>query len=158
MSIFQNVDWVALLVVVVGLVVIFAIVNVRLRLSLLRREAKQLSQDVMRLTTWAEDRRLNQLDSATKKRRTNTSCSLTSIAVLHHSRLTAMRKFLGPEGELEALRTFDYPNQNADRRITLWRTSVTGLFATPTARCRSPPRPISRDTTGLRGFGWRKGC
>ena len=158
MSIFQNVDWVALLVVVVGLVVIFAIVNVRLRLSLLRREAKQLSQDVMRLTTWAEDRRLNQLDSATKKRRTNTSCSLTSIAVLHHSRLTAMRKFLGPEGEVEALRTFDYPNQNADRRITLWRTSVTGLFATPTARCRSPPRPISRDTTGLRGFGWRKGC
>jgi len=116
LSIFQNVDWVALLVVVVGLVVIFAIVNVRLRLSLLRREAKQLSQDVMRLTTWAEDRRLNQLDSATKKRRTNTSCSLTSIAVLHHSRLTAMRKFLGPEGELEALRTFDYPNQNADRR------------------------------------------
>jgi hypothetical protein len=59
--------WVALLVVVVSLVVIFAIVNVRLRLSLLRREAKQLSQGVMRLTTWAEDRRLNQLDSATKK-------------------------------------------------------------------------------------------
>ena len=30
-----------------------------------------------------------------------------------------MRKFLGPEGEVEALRitdrTFDYPNQNADR-------------------------------------------
>ena len=49
------------------LVVIFAIVNVRLRLSLLRREAKQLSQDVLRLTTWAEDRRLSQLDSATKK-------------------------------------------------------------------------------------------
>ena len=67
MSIFQNVVWVALLVVVVSLVVIFAIVNVRLRLSLLRREAKQLSQGVMRLTTWAEDRRLNQLDSATKK-------------------------------------------------------------------------------------------
>ena len=55
------------LVVVVSLFVIFAIVNVRLRLSLLRREAKQLSQDVLRLTTWAEDRRLNQLDSATKK-------------------------------------------------------------------------------------------
>lgn len=67
MSIFQNVDWVASLVVVVSLVVIFAIVNVRLRLSLLRREAKQLSQDVLRLTTWAEDRRLSQLDSATKK-------------------------------------------------------------------------------------------
>jgi len=66
-SIFQNVDWVASLVVVVSLVVIFAIVNVRLRLSLLRREAKQLSQDVLRLTTWAEDRRLSQLDSATKK-------------------------------------------------------------------------------------------
>jgi hypothetical protein len=60
------VDWVASLVVVVSLVVIFAIVNVRLRLSLLRREAKQLSQDVLRLTTWAEDRRLS-LDSATKK-------------------------------------------------------------------------------------------
>ena len=59
-SIFQNVDWVASLVVVVSLVVIFAIVNVRLRLSLLRREAKQLSQDVLRL-------RLSQLDSATKK-------------------------------------------------------------------------------------------
>ena len=55
------------LVVVVSLFVIFAIVNVRLRLSLLRREAKQLSQDVLRLTTWAEDRRLSQLDSATKK-------------------------------------------------------------------------------------------
>jgi hypothetical protein len=54
LSIFQNVDWVALLVVVVSLAVIFAIVNVRLRLSLLRREAKQLSQDVMRLTTCAE--------------------------------------------------------------------------------------------------------
>ena len=62
MSIFQNVDWVASLVVVVSLVVTFAIVNVRLRLSLLRREAKQLSQDVMRLTTWAEDRRLSQLE------------------------------------------------------------------------------------------------
>ena len=40
--------------------------------------------------------------------------------------------------------------------IALKRTSVTGLFATPTARCRSPPRSISRDTTGPRGFGWRK--
>ena len=66
-SIFQNVDWVASLVVVVSLVVTFAIVNVRLRLSLLRREAKQLSHDVLRLTTWAGDRRLSQLDSATKK-------------------------------------------------------------------------------------------
>jgi hypothetical protein len=55
------------LVVVVSLFVIFAIANVRLRLSLLRGEAKQLSQDVLRLTTWAEDRRLSQLDSATKK-------------------------------------------------------------------------------------------
>jgi hypothetical protein len=48
-------------------VVIFAIVNVRLRLSLLRREAKQLSQDMLRLTMWAEERRLSQLESATKK-------------------------------------------------------------------------------------------
>ena len=67
MSIFQNVNWVASLVVIVSLVVTFAIVNVRLRLSLLRREAKQLSQDVQCLTTWAEDRRLSQLDFATKK-------------------------------------------------------------------------------------------
>jgi hypothetical protein len=52
---------------VVCLVVIFAIVNVRLRLSLLRREAKQLSQDALRLTMWAEERRLSQSDSATKK-------------------------------------------------------------------------------------------
>jgi uncharacterized membrane protein YcjF (UPF0283 family) len=66
-SIFQKVDWVASLAMVVGLVVIFAIVNVRLRLSLLRREAKQLSQNVLRLTMWTEERRLNQLDSATKK-------------------------------------------------------------------------------------------
>ena len=49
------------------LAAIFAIVNVRLRLSLLSREAKQLSQDVLRLTMWAEERRLSQLDSATKK-------------------------------------------------------------------------------------------
>ena len=55
------------LVVVVSLFVIFAIVNVRLRLSLPRGEAKQLSQDVQCLTTWAEDRRLSQLDFATKK-------------------------------------------------------------------------------------------
>jgi uncharacterized membrane protein YcjF (UPF0283 family) len=40
-SIFQNVDWVALLAMAICVVVIFAIVNVRLRLSLLRREAKQ---------------------------------------------------------------------------------------------------------------------
>jgi flagellar biosynthesis/type III secretory pathway M-ring protein FliF/YscJ len=66
-SIFQNVDWVASLAMVVCLVVIFAIVNVRLRLSLLRREAKQLSQDALRLTMWAEERRLSQSDSATKK-------------------------------------------------------------------------------------------
>jgi uncharacterized membrane protein YcjF (UPF0283 family) len=66
-SIFQKVDWVASLAMVVCLVVIFAIVNVRLRLSLLRREAKQLSQDALRLTTWAEERRLSQSDSATKK-------------------------------------------------------------------------------------------
>ena len=35
-----------------------------------------------------------------------------------------MRKFLGPEGEVEALRitdrTFDYPNQNADRIAGVW--------------------------------------
>jgi hypothetical protein len=66
-SIFQNVDWVASLAMVVSLVAIFAIVNVRLRLSLLRREAKQLSQDTLRRTMWAEERRHNQLDSATKK-------------------------------------------------------------------------------------------
>jgi uncharacterized membrane protein YcjF (UPF0283 family) len=66
-SIFQKVDWVASLAMVVCLVVIFAIVNVRLRLSLLRREAKQLSQDALRLTMWAEERRLSQSDSATKK-------------------------------------------------------------------------------------------
>jgi hypothetical protein len=55
-SIFQNVDWVASLAMVVCLLVIFAIVNVRLRLSLLRKEAKQLSQDVQRLTKWAEEK------------------------------------------------------------------------------------------------------
>ena len=67
MSIFQNVDWVASLAMVVCLLVIFAIVNVRLRLSLLRREAKQLSEDMLRLTMWAEERRFSQLESATKK-------------------------------------------------------------------------------------------
>ena len=41
------------------------------------------------------------------------------------SPLTAMRKFLGPEGEeVEALRitdrTFDYPNPNADRIAGVW--------------------------------------
>jgi hypothetical protein len=41
--------------------------------------------------------------------------------------------------------------------IALKRTSVTGLFAIRTARCRSQQRPILRDTTGLRGFGWHKG-
>jgi glucan phosphoethanolaminetransferase (alkaline phosphatase superfamily) len=66
-SIFQNVDWVASLAMVVSLAVIFAIVNVRLRLSLLRREAKQLSEDMLRLTMWAEERRFSQLESATKK-------------------------------------------------------------------------------------------
>src|SRR4029077_19042154 len=40
--------------------------------------------------------------------------------------------------------------------IALKRTSVTGLFPTPTARCRSPPRPISRDPPGPRVFGLRK--
>jgi hypothetical protein len=43
---------------------------------------------------------------------------------VRHSRLTAMRKFLGPEGEVEALRitdrTFDYPSQNADRIAGVW--------------------------------------
>jgi len=66
-SIFQNVDWVALLAMVVSVVVIFAIVNVRLRLSRLRSEAKQLSQDTLRLTKWAEKRRHNKWDSANKK-------------------------------------------------------------------------------------------
>jgi hypothetical protein len=60
-------DWIASLAMAICLVAIFAIVNVRLRLSLLSREAKQLSQDVLRLTMWAEERRLSQLDSATKK-------------------------------------------------------------------------------------------
>src|SRR5262249_9506992 len=89
-----------------------------------------------------------------------------------------MRKFLGPEGEVEALRitdrTFDYPNQNADRIAGVWydwrhrcarfvdddcsqANVVTGLFATPTARYRSQPRPILRDITGPRGSGWHKG-
>jgi hypothetical protein len=67
MSIFQTVDWVGSLAMAICLVVIFAIVNVRLRLSLLRREAKQQSQDVLRLTMLAEERRVTQLDSATKK-------------------------------------------------------------------------------------------
>jgi hypothetical protein len=40
---------------------------------------------------------------------------------------------------------------------TLKRTSVIGLFVTPTARFRSPLRPISRGITGLHGFGWHKG-
>jgi hypothetical protein len=35
-----------------------------------------------------------------------------------------MRSFSGPEGEVEALRitdrTFDYPNQNADRIAGVW--------------------------------------
>jgi hypothetical protein len=66
-SIFQNVDWVASLAMVVCLVVIFAVVNVRLRLSLLRKEAKQLSQDVQRLTMLAEERRLSQLNPANNK-------------------------------------------------------------------------------------------
>ena len=41
MSILQNVDWVASFAMMICLVVIFAIVNVRLRLSLLGQEAKQ---------------------------------------------------------------------------------------------------------------------
>jgi hypothetical protein len=69
-SILQNVDWVALLAMMICLVVIFAIVNVRLRLSLLRREAKQLSQDVQRQTMWAEERRLSQLKPANKDEQT----------------------------------------------------------------------------------------
>jgi hypothetical protein len=66
-SIYQNVDWIAALAIAICLVVILAIVNVRLRLALLRREAKQLSQDVLRLTMSAEERRRSQLGSATKK-------------------------------------------------------------------------------------------
>jgi hypothetical protein len=66
-SIYQNVDWIAALAMAICLVAIFAIVNVRLRLSRLKREAKQLSRDVLRLTVWAEERRLSQLDSATEK-------------------------------------------------------------------------------------------
>ena len=67
MSIFQNVDWVTSLTMVVCLAVIFAIVNVRLRLSLLRKQAKQLSEDVQRLTMWSKRRRLNQLKAAQQK-------------------------------------------------------------------------------------------
>ena len=68
MSIFQNVDWVTSLTMVVCLAVIFAIVNVRLRVSLLRKEAKQLSEDVQRLKMWSEERRLSQLKAAQQKR------------------------------------------------------------------------------------------
>jgi glucan phosphoethanolaminetransferase (alkaline phosphatase superfamily) len=68
MSIFQNVDWVTSLTMVVCLAVIFAIVNVRLRLSLLRKEAKQLSEDVQRLKMWSEERRLSQLKAAQQNR------------------------------------------------------------------------------------------
>ena len=67
MSIFRNVDWVTSLTMVVCLAVIFAIVNVRLRLSLLRKQAKQLSEDVQRLTMWSKKRRLNQLKAAQQK-------------------------------------------------------------------------------------------
>jgi hypothetical protein len=69
MSIFRNVDWVTSLTMVVCLAVIFAIVNVRLRLSLLRKQAKQLSEDVQRLTMWSKKRRLNQLKAAQQKNR-----------------------------------------------------------------------------------------
>ena len=67
MSIFESVDWVASLAIAICLVVILAIVNARLKLALLRREANQLSQDVQRLTMWAEERRFRQLDSVPKK-------------------------------------------------------------------------------------------
>ena len=78
MSIFQNVDWVTSLTMVVCLAVIFAIVNVRLRLSLLRKEAKQLSEDVQRLKMWSEERRLSQLKAAPTKKTSNTSYRLPS--------------------------------------------------------------------------------
>jgi len=77
MSIFQNVDWVTSLTMVVCLAVIFAIVNVRLRLSLLRKQARQLSEDVQRLTMWSTKRRLSQLKAAQQKGQTNTSYRLT---------------------------------------------------------------------------------
>ena len=67
MSIFQNVDWGASLAMVISLAVIVAIVNVRLRLSLLRKEAKQLPRDVQRLTMSAEERRRSPLKPASKK-------------------------------------------------------------------------------------------
>jgi hypothetical protein len=52
-SIFQNVDWVASLATAVCLVVIFAIVNVRLRLSLLRQRGETtVAGCVQRLTMW----------------------------------------------------------------------------------------------------------
>jgi hypothetical protein len=66
-SIFQNVDWGASLATVICLAVIFAIVNVRLRLSRLRKEAKQLPRDVQRLTMSAEERRRSPLKPASKK-------------------------------------------------------------------------------------------
>jgi hypothetical protein len=67
MSIFLNVDGVTSLTMVVCLAVIFAIVDMRLRLSLLRKQAKQLSEDVQRLTIWSKKRRLNQLKAAQQK-------------------------------------------------------------------------------------------
>ena len=88
-----------------------------------------------------------------------------------------MRKFLGPEGEVEALRithrTFHYPNPNADRIAGVWYDWRHRCARFVDGDCsqanvgefiiRHPDGTLSvsaavhlRDTTGPRGFGWRK--
>jgi len=66
-SIFQNVDWVASLAMAVCLVVIFAIVNVRLRLSLLRQRGETTVAGCAVFNNVAEERRLGQLKPGNKK-------------------------------------------------------------------------------------------
>jgi len=66
-SIFQNVDWVASLAMAVCLVVIFAIVNVRLRLSLLRQRGETTVAGCAAFNNVAEERRLGQLKPGNKK-------------------------------------------------------------------------------------------
>ena len=77
MSIFQNVDWVASLAMAVCLVVIFAIVNVRLRLSLLRQRGETTVAGCAVFNNVAEERRLGQLKPATKK--TNKIAALVGL-------------------------------------------------------------------------------
>jgi hypothetical protein len=66
-SIFQNVDWVVSLAMAVCLVVIFAIVNVRLRLSLLRQRGETTVAGCAAFNNVAEERRLGQLKPGNKK-------------------------------------------------------------------------------------------